>query len=168
MIVPVVWGSDRCTLCRLAVIPVAAVFLMVFMCVTPASASRFSVSIQASPKLLASPIAGTAIYDTTSLLQQAMPSAAVGINKGGAQVVIILPDIHIPTNSPNPAMAASTSHRLPTPDRSYRWKSRHEAGHTALRLQARSPEGVACGLYGLLQGKLGFRFHHSRESLIPE
>jgi len=36
-----------------------------------------------------------------------------------------------------------------------------------LRLETASPEGVAAGLYGLLQEKLGFRFYHPRESIVP-
>ncbi len=93
-----------------------------------------------------------------------MPSAVVGINTSGAQVLLILPDVPA---SVNRTLPASTTHRLPTPERSYRWKSGAENGKTVLRLRAGTPEGVACGLYGLLQGKLGFRFHHPRESVIP-
>ena len=36
-----------------------------------------------------------------------------------------------------------------------------------LRLQASTPQGVAHGLYGLLQEKLGFRFVHPRQTVIP-
>ena len=36
-----------------------------------------------------------------------------------------------------------------------------------LRLEAITPEGVASGLYSLLQEKLGFRFYHPRETFIP-
>jgi hypothetical protein len=36
-----------------------------------------------------------------------------------------------------------------------------------LKLETISPEGVAAGLYGLLQEKLGFRFYHPRESIVP-
>ncbi|MBC7962035.1 MAG: hypothetical protein H7Y05_03725 [Steroidobacteraceae bacterium] len=149
---------------------VVAVILISATDAASASASSFSVTIQASPKLLLSPVAQAAINDTRALLQQAMPSAHISINnKAGTQIVIVLPDTSPSTNRPHPLQPASTAkNRLSTPDRSYRWKSRSEAGQTVLRLQARSPQGVACGLYGLLQGKLGFRFHHPRESVIPE
>jgi hypothetical protein len=147
---------------------VAAVTLIAAAYVVPANAATLSVTIQASPKLLSSPVARSAIDDARALLHQAMPSADVGINKAGAAVVIILPDTPDTTNSPRPAQPASTRQRLPTPDRSYCWRSRSETGTTVLRLQARSPDGVACGLYGLLQGKLGFRFHHPRESVLPK
>jgi hypothetical protein len=152
----------------LSVILITAVILIALTCVIPANAANLSITIQASPKLLSSPVAQAVIADTRALLQQAMPTAAVGINKAGARVIIVLPDTGVTTSRPSPPLPASTIHRLPTPDRSYRWESRHVANQTVLRLQARSPEGVACGLYGLLQGKMGFRFHHPRESVIPE
>jgi hypothetical protein len=134
---------------------------------TPVEAADFLISISASPKLLDSPIVRAAADDTRSLLQQAMPSATVNVNNIGAQVVFRLPDPKEVTNKQT-ALPASTGQRLPTPDRSYHWSSAFEKGRTVLRLQATSPEGVACGLYGLLQGKLGFRFHHPRESVIPQ
>jgi hypothetical protein len=147
---------------------IAAIILIVLAFVVPANASSLSISILASQKLLSSPVTQAAVVDTRALLQQAMPTAAVSINKAGAQVVIILPDTDILTNKQHRPLSASTTQRLPTPDRSYRWKSRLEGAQTVLRLRASSPQGVACGLYGLLQGKMGFRFHHPRESVIPE
>jgi hypothetical protein len=146
---------------------VAVVILFAAADVVPANAASLFITIQASPKLLSSPVAQAAIDDTRALLQQAMPSADVSINKAGAEVVIILPETNITIKKQLPTHSASTKHSLSTPDRSFRWKSRSEAGQTVLRLKACSPEGVACGLYGLLQGKMGFRFHHPRESVIP-
>jgi hypothetical protein len=130
----------------------AAAILIAVAHVVPADAANLSVTIQASPKLLSSPVAQTAIDDTKALLQQAMPSADVSINKAKARVVIVLPDTNVSTNRPNHSPPnhpphSSTKHRLPTPDRSYRWKSSSEAGQTILRLHAGSPEGMACGLF---------------------
>ncbi|HEY3309685.1 MAG TPA: hypothetical protein VGJ93_14625 [Desulfuromonadaceae bacterium] len=160
--------SFRFALCRLGGTLAAAVILIAGAHVVPANASNRTVTIQASQKLLTSPVAQAAIDDAKVLLQQALPAAHIRINKPGARVVIVLPDINISTKRPHHPLPASTGHRLKTPDRSYSWKSRTEAGQTVLRLQASSPQGVACGLYGLLQGKMGFRFHHPRESVIPK
>lgn len=146
----------------------AAVILIIGELIAPAHAATCSITIQASPRLLSSPIAHAAIADTEALLHQAMPSADIGINKTGATIVIILPDTRVTASRPHLTSLPSARQRLITPDRSYCWKSRSEAGQTVLRLQARSPDGVACALYGLLQGKMGFRFHHPRESVIPE
>ena len=49
----------------------------------------------------------------------------------------------------------------------YRWDSRRRKNSVEIRLEASSPQGVACGLYGLLQERLGFRFIHPRQTLIP-
>src|SRR5450631_349317 len=122
---PGTWGY-----CRLLVV---AVTIISAAHVVPAGASNLTVTIQASPKLLTSPVAQTAIDDTRALLQQAMPSAHVSINRAGARVVIALPDTIMSANRPYPPLSASTVQRLPSPDRSYRWKSRTVAGHTVLR-----------------------------------
>ncbi|HIJ95892.1 MAG TPA: hypothetical protein HPP94_09185 [Desulfuromonadales bacterium] len=53
------------------------------------------------------------------------------------------------------------------PDASYRWRSARNGARVNLTLEARTPEGVAAGLYGLLQEKIGFRFVHPRETIIP-
>lgn len=143
---------------------IAAVILLTLACAVPARASALSITIRTSQKILSSRVAQRAIEDTKTLLRQAMPAAEVGINTAGAQVLIVLPD---PGNPPPSPPAAMSKNRLPVPDRSYRWDSRAKGSQTVLTLRARSPEGIACGLYGLLQGKLGFRFHHPRESLIP-
>ena len=127
------------------------------------------ITIQAPPQLLSAPVTQAAIADAMALLRQALPSADVSINKkAGAKVVIVLPDINVSTNRSQLSLPSPSIRRLPVPDRSYRWKSSPEAGQTILRLQASSPQGVACGLYGLLQAKMGFRFHHPQESVIPE
>lgn len=146
-----------------------AVALAVAAHADPAGAAGLQVAIQAPARLLTSPVARSAIDDTGALLQQALPSAKVSINsRTGSEVLIILPDTHIPSDGARTSPTAAAMRRLPLPDRSYRWESGVSSGRTVLRLQARSAEGVACGLYGLLQGKLGFRFHHPRESVIPK
>ena len=145
----------------------AALILIIGVRTVPAVAAPCSITLQASPQLLVSPIAYAAIADTEALLRQAMPAADIGINTAGAAVVIILPDMPSTPHRPHPVGPLSGTRRLTTPDRSYRWQSCREAGRTVLRLRAGSPDAVACGLYGLLQGKLGFHFHHPRESIIP-
>jgi hypothetical protein len=151
-------------LMRSRIVVLSLIFLNV-----PTAASAYSINIHVSKKLLTLPVARTAIEDGKALLQQAMPSAVISINTNThSQIIIILPEAESFTKKQPSPLAASAENRLPEVDRSYRWISRLESGQVVLRLQARSPEGVACGLYGLLQGKMGFRFHHPRESVIPE
>jgi len=162
--------SGRYRLHRVMIVTVVTTVILVLACLIPqAKASDFSITIHVSKKLLTVPVSKTAIEDSEVLLQQAMPAADITINsKKTARIIIILPEVEKFTKNQAPPLPLSVTARLPVPDRSYRWVSRLETGRTVLRLQARSPEGVACGLYGLLQGKLGFRFHHPREAFIPQ
>ena len=79
----------------------AAVILIIGELIAPAHAATCSITIQASPRLLSSPIAHAAIADTEALLHQAMPSADIGINKTGATIVIILPDTRVTASRPH-------------------------------------------------------------------
>lgn len=127
------------------------------------------IGIQAAQSLLVSPPARLAVEDTVVLLRKTFPGAEITINRADVDVRLVLPDmkgsssftqaarIHQPFSFP----------RLPAPDSSYIWKSARTAGVTVVRLTAVSPEGVACGLYGLLQEKLGVRFVHPRQTIIP-
>lgn len=127
------------------------------------------IGIQAAQSLLASSPARLAVEDTVTLLRKTFSGAVVAINRPDVDVRLVLPDLK---GSLDLTQAAQRHHpfsfpRLPTPDSSYTWKSARTAGVTVVRLAAVSPEGVACGLYGLLQEKLGVRFIHPRQTIIP-
>jgi hypothetical protein len=108
-----------------------------------------------------------AIADAAGLLQRALPAAAVGHNLAAADVRIVLPDVIanrercVPGPSVRPYLCTAV------PDAAYRWRSARNSRAVVVQLMAVSPEGVAAGLYGLLQEKLGFRFHHPRQSVVP-
>lgn len=127
-----------------------------------------SISISAPEKLLLNPVARIAVHDALGLLRRGFPQAWVSLNAPRARVRLVLSD---PGSSslplPAPASGPGRSRLLPCPDPSYQWDSRRKGGTIELTLRAASPQGVACGLYGLLQGKLGFRFIHPRRTLIP-
>jgi hypothetical protein len=126
-----------------------------------------SISIDASQRLLANPVTYLAIADTAALLQRSFPRTLVSHNAGFCQVRIVLPDVVpnreqcIPGPSVRPYLCTAV------PDAAYRWQSSSSRGTITLKLKTGTPEGVAAGLYGLLQEKLGFRFYHPRESFIP-
>ncbi|KAA0892318.1 hypothetical protein ET418_07965 [Oryzomonas rubra] len=123
-----------------------------------ASSRPFTIAISVPPSLLDRPTARLAIDDSSALLSRAFPSASIGRAPGGADVVIRLPEVPAPgapAHAPSPA------------DSSYRWRSTRRRGVTTLKLTASTPEGVACGLYALLQEKLAIRFIHPRETLYP-
>ncbi|WP_223923548.1 hypothetical protein [Geobacter sp. AOG2] len=122
----------------------------------PAASGRpLAITIRAPQSLLGRPPARLAIDDTIVLLRRAFPTALIGPGRGRAQVVIRLP--------PVPAAA----HPAAPPEDSYRWRSTRRNGVITLELSASTPEGVASGLYGLLQEKLAFRFIHPRQTLYP-
>ncbi len=53
------------------------------------------------------------------------------------------------------------------PPTDYKWKIERKNNQILLTLEAKTAEGMACGLYGLLQEKLGFQFIHPRQTLLP-
>jgi hypothetical protein len=126
-----------------------------------------TISIDASKSIRADPVASQAIDDARVLLRSSFPRAMVTGDAHSCQVRIVLPDVSanrdrcIPGPSVRPYLCTAV------PDASYRWRSHKRSGIILLRLSAVSPEGIAAGLYGLLQEKLGFRFYHPRESIIP-
>ena len=131
------------------------------------AASALIISIDASERLCSNPVALHAITDFAKLLLRAFPRAAVAHNAPSCQVRIVLPnvaanrDLCIPGPSVRPYLCTAV------PDASYRWQSGRLGETITLRLKTVSPEGVAAGLYGLMQEKLGFKFHHPREMIVP-
>jgi len=126
-----------------------------------------TISIDASKNLRADPVASQAIDDAAGLLRSSFSRAVVTGDAQVCRVRIVLPEVStnrdrcIPGPSVRPYLCTAV------PDASYRWRSKKQGATITLRLSAVSPEGVAAGLYGLLQEKLGFRFYHPRESIIP-
>lgn len=123
-----------------------------------ATGRPLAISVLASRSLLSRPQARLAVDDSVVLLRRAFPAALVRTTPGRGDVVIALPEI--------PAKTASAPSAAP-PDCSYCWRSSRRHGVTTLGLSAATPEGVACGLYALLQEKLAIRFIHPRETLYP-
>jgi hypothetical protein len=122
------------------------------------SGRPLTISLLASQSLLSRPPARLAVDDAMALLRRVFPAARIGAGQGGASVVIRLPELPVETASARPAGP---------PDSSYCWQSTRHGGVTTLALTASTPEGVACGLYALLQERLAIRFVHPRETLYP-
>ncbi len=142
----------------------ALVTALLLMCASRCQAARLRITIETSPELHNNPVVRTAVHDTRSLLLLAFPGADVSLNSMNGAVRIILP-----ATLPGKTTCTAT-HSFPcaiAPDASYRWHAANVSGVSILRLQAATAEGISSGLYGLLQEKLGFRFYHPRESIIP-
>ena len=125
------------------------------------------ISIDASKSLRTTPVASEAIIDVDALLRRSFSTKVVTHGTRNCRVRIVLPDVStnrdlcIPGPSVRPYLCTAV------PDAAYRWRSNKRGKTITVSLSAVSPEGVAAGLYGLLQEKLGFRFYHPRESIIP-
>jgi hypothetical protein len=125
------------------------------------------ISIDASERLCSNPVAFLAIADAAELLRRSFQQVLVAHNISDCKVRIVLPDVVANRDNCIPGPSVRPYLCTAVPDASYRWQSRIRSGTITLRLETATPEGVAAGLYGLLQEKLGFRFLHSREILVP-
>lgn len=157
------WAPDRACLIRLLVLTA----LLFFHAANAVQARPLTISIDAPDRLYFNPAVSLAAADSSELLRRCFPDARVVHNTRPCQVRIVLPDVSanrdlcIPGPSVRPYLCTAV------PDASYRWHSARRGGTVTLKLETASPEGVAAGLYGLLQEKLGFRFYHPREQIIP-
>jgi hypothetical protein len=150
-------------LIRLAVLAT----LIVIVSTHHARALPLTISIDASERLCFNPVASLAIADAADLLRRSFSHAYVAHNARASRIRIELPDVVPDRNQCTPGPSVRPYLCTAVPDASYRWQSEKQGKTIILRLQTRSPEGVSAGLYGLLQEKLAFRFHHPRESIAP-
>lgn len=133
----------------------------------PASARPLSIGIRASGSLLDHSASRLAVDDCRSLLAKAFPGASVTVNPPGADVLIVLPELAPAGRRTQRPVAGRPYPTLAAPDASYRWTATAAKGKPTLRLAAVTPEGVASGLYGLLQERIGIRFIHPRQTVFP-
>lgn len=135
----------------------------------PVSAATrpLTIDIRAPRTLLHRSPSRLAIEDSRNLLKKAFPGASITLNKGDADIRILLPDLSTGKRAQVQPGRTKPYPTLPIPDASYGWTAIGRAGRTTLRLEASSPDGVASGLYGLLQEKLGIRFIHPRQTIFP-
>lgn len=123
-----------------------------------------SICIVPDPALSASPIAQNALNDFKALLDSACHCV---VEEEGANVRIML---MAPTASADAHTTFSLGRDYPYfhyPEHGFTWQSQARASQTLLTLAAPSPQGIANGLYALLQEKLGFKFVHARQTLYP-
>ena len=123
-------------------LPLLLLCLLLFSSTADAGSRRLTISIHASPLVLASAPAKSAVDDTLQLLQRVFPQSDVTLNRNGV-VILQLPE----------RVALTAAGKVP--DQRYHWRSRRQGARTVLHLQATTPEGVSAGLYGLLQEQIG-------------
>jgi len=143
---------------------VPLIFLsLILLCLpAPLHAARLKISVFASQKCLASEPVRLAVDDSLQLLRSAFPGATVSLNRKDADIVLLLPEPHASVQLASPPGRGGL-----ITERTYRWTSQPGNGRISLRLLASSPPGIADGIYGLLQEKLGFSFIHPRQTIVP-
>lgn len=113
------------------------------------------------------PILENALYDVQDLLSIAC-NCKVGFNEANATVHLEITDPGYSQNIEPLDFAKGRNYPYVNfPDHQYHWNSQQKGSQIYLRLESPSEEGLANGLYGLLQEKLGFYFVHPRETVIP-
>ncbi|MES2621627.1 MAG: hypothetical protein V4615_12320 [Bacteroidota bacterium] len=126
-----------------------------------------SISIKTDAVNLSQSVSKQAIGDVVNLLEDAC-KCSVQINNPEAEIQIILPSILKSSEAPSRFENNAKYPILHYPETDYRWTSMKKDTLTLLQLETKSYEGISCGLYGLLQEKLGFKFYHPRETIIPD
>lgn len=127
-----------------------------------------SISIDAPKILLETSVTQLAIEDTQVLLEKAC-DCTVSINQTDAEIHLQLP---LPSLAPfgpiQHVYNQDSIAELYYPSTDFNWESKFVGHQIILLLNTDSYEGVSAGLYALLQEKLGFKFYHPRETIIPK
>jgi hypothetical protein len=129
--------------------------------------AQISISIHASDKVMNQVVDSITITDVLILLSSAC-DCKVDLNNDNASIQVLLsePDTepfttikHLYNKDSVPSFYYPPTH--------FKWSSSKEGEVIQLQLDSPSFEGISAGLYALLQEKLGFRFYHPREQVIP-
>lgn len=133
-----------------------------------ASQALTTIAIDAPPAVLENSITRITLTDVSALLAQACNCTVQYGTEG--DVVLRLPAIDTAlANQPNRFSKNFTQYPyLQYPDHDYTWTTTAAGGKVTMTLETPSYQGIAFGMYGLLQEKLGFRFYHPKETIIPE
>ncbi len=140
-------------------------FLILF---SLSAAAQQNISIITPQQNLENSVSKLAIEDVQQLLQQAC-NCTVELNKTASEIQLLLPQIDTAKAVDKSAFEETANYPyLHVPQHHYKWTSKKESKKIILRLETPTYFGISCALYGLLQEKLGFKFYHARETIIPE
>ncbi len=133
-----------------------------------ASQAINTIAIDATPAVLENSITRLTLDDVQNLLHQACNCQVVYGTTG--DVILKLPAIDT-ARANQPSRFAQKFDQYPYlqyPDHDYTWRAKFVDGVITMTLETPSYQGIAFGLYGLLQERLGFKFYHAKETFIPE
>ncbi|MEX2588705.1 MAG: hypothetical protein WD334_00785 [Chitinophagales bacterium] len=106
-----------------------------------------------------------AVKDASALLSKAF-SSNVETENNSADILLVLPSEIEDKSNVQPVKAGSK--RLYYPNSEFEWSSRKKGAQIIHELNATTYQGVANGIYALLQEALGFQFYHPREMIVPK
>lgn len=131
-------------------------------------AQPLSIQLTVNQSLADTSISRLAIEDVTTLLRAAC-NCPVDTGIRNASVHIVLPEVNAFSASAPTAFSQQAQHPYKHyPEHGFTWSQKTDNNQYVLMLEAKSWQGVSFGLYALLQEKLGFRFYHPRETIIPD
>jgi len=133
--------------------------LFLFFFHTPFSGYA-GINLQIPERTLSLATAATAIQDFQRLILDANGGRITVNSAGAVDVNVLLPDIN--TSIISGSFDTAVQHE------NYSWTVSRLGDKTVLALKAETAKGVANGLYGLLQEKMGFRFYHARATHMPD
>lgn len=128
--------------------------------------AELSISVNPQAEILQQTATSHAISDFQKLLSNAC-QCSVSQNKPNAAIQI---DFILPTEAPFSGIKNTLKDEIPSfdyPNTDFEWKSTQDNEKITLLLSSPSYEGLANGMYALLQEKLGFSFYHPRGTIIP-
>ncbi len=143
-------------------------FLLPLLLFSLSATAQQNISIITPQQNLENSISRLVINDVRQLLQQAC-NCKVELNNPAYEIQINLPLIDTAKAAAPSVFEQNANYPyLHTPLHNYKWTSKAQTGKFILTLETPTFHGISCGLYGLLQEKLGFKFYHPRETIIPQ
>jgi hypothetical protein len=148
---------------------VGLIFVLLFANFPLLFANLESISIITDGKKhLENPIAKQAIEDCLNLLRAAC-DCDVRLDNPQAQIILQLPEILDNEEKIRSRFVQNVDFPyLEYPNHDYSWYSQRIGEQLLMQLQTPSYEGLAAGLYGLLQEQLWFAFYHPKQTYVPK
>jgi len=140
--------------------------ILIFLFLSSQISAQLSISLNPSPTLLQNSVLRHTLSDVQHLLQTACQCP---VKQNNTQAAIQI-NFTQPTQAPFSGISHTNKNGIPHfdyPDTDFQWSSTETDNQISILLTSPSYEGLSSGLYALLQEKLGFRFYHPRETVIP-
>jgi hypothetical protein len=132
-------------------------------------ANPLRISLKGPAATFTQPIVANAVADASDLLRQAC-HCEVGINLSDPVITLQLPSLDLASSTRPTRFSQERDYPyFHYPNHHFSWNANPlSVMKRMLYLESETAQGVAMGLYALLQEHLGFRFVHPRQTIVPE